>query len=84
LVIQIATDNGWGYTRVLGELKKLGIRNVSRSTVVNILTQAELDPRPKRGRELGTSSSSDTPQCSGLAISSTVFNQYGSRRVPFR
>jgi putative transposase len=50
LVIQIATDNGWGYTRVLGELKKLGIRNVSRSTVVNILNEAGLDPGPKRGQ----------------------------------
>jgi putative transposase len=37
-----------GYTRILGELKKLGIR-VSRSTVVNILKEAGLDPGPKRG-----------------------------------
>src|SRR5207247_1497321 len=48
-VIQIATENGWGYTRVLGELKKLGIRNVSRSTVANILKDAGLDTGPKRG-----------------------------------
>jgi len=50
LVIQIATENGWGYTRILGELKKLGVHNVSRSTVVNILSQAGLDPGPKRGQ----------------------------------
>jgi putative transposase len=48
-VVRIAAENGWGYTRVLGELKKLGIRNVSRSTVVSILTDAGLDPGPKRG-----------------------------------
>ena len=26
LVLRIARDTGWGYTRILGELKKLGIR----------------------------------------------------------
>jgi hypothetical protein len=40
LVIQIATDNAWGSLRVADELRKLGIRNVSRSTVVNILREA--------------------------------------------
>jgi putative transposase len=50
LVLKIARENGWGYTRVLGELKKLGVRNVSRSTVVNILREAGLDPGPKRGK----------------------------------
>jgi hypothetical protein len=49
LIVQIAGDNGWGYTRVLGEVKKLGIHNVSRSTVVNILKEAGIDPGPKRG-----------------------------------
>jgi putative transposase len=34
----------------LGELKKLGVRKISRSTVVNILRQAGLDPGPKRGK----------------------------------
>ena len=32
-----------------GELKKLGIGSVCRSTVVNILKEAGLDPGPKRG-----------------------------------
>jgi putative transposase len=49
LVIRIANENGWGSLRVAGELHKLGIRNVSRSTVVNILRGAGLDPGPKRG-----------------------------------
>ena len=32
------------------ELKKLGIHSISRSTVVNILKEAGLDPGPKRGQ----------------------------------
>jgi len=50
LVLRIAHDTGWGYTRILGELKKLGICSVSRSTVVNILKEAGLDPEPERRR----------------------------------
>jgi putative transposase len=34
LVIKLAKENDWGYTRILGELKKLGM--ICRSTVVNI------------------------------------------------
>jgi putative transposase len=49
LVIQIASENAWGSLRVHGELKKLGIHNISRSTVVNILREANIDPGPKRG-----------------------------------
>jgi putative transposase len=50
LVLRIARETGWGYTRILGELKKLGIRSISRSTVSNILREAGLDPGPKRGQ----------------------------------
>jgi len=35
IIIRLAEENGWGYTRILGELKKLGIRRVCRSTVIN-------------------------------------------------
>jgi len=49
LVVKIAQETGWGYTRILGELKKLGIDYVSRQTVVNILKEAGHDPGPKRG-----------------------------------
>jgi putative transposase len=48
LVLRIARETGWGYTRILGELRKLGIRNVSRSTVVNILREHGLSPGPSR------------------------------------
>ena len=37
LVLKIARKTGWGYARVLGELKKLGIRSVSKTTVANIV-----------------------------------------------
>ena len=49
LVLKLARENHWGYTRILGELKKLGYMAISRQTVVNILKQAGLDPYSKRG-----------------------------------
>jgi putative transposase len=49
LIIKVARETGWGYTRVLGELRKLHIRSVSRNTVKNILKANGLDPGPQRG-----------------------------------
>lgn len=49
LVLKLARENAWGYTRILGELKKLGVAKVSRSTVVNILKEHGLEPGPRRG-----------------------------------
>ena len=49
LVVQMATDSGWGTKRILGELRKLGIRKVSRSTVARILHEHGFEPGPKRG-----------------------------------
>ena len=48
LVLRMARENDWGYTRILGELKKLRIRSLSRNTVKNILKENGLDPAPKR------------------------------------
>jgi putative transposase len=45
----LARENAWGYTRILGELKKLRIRQVSATTVRNILKEAGLEPGPRRG-----------------------------------
>lgn len=45
LVIKIRKESGFGYTRILGELRKLGIR-ISRQTVKNILAEAGLTPEP--------------------------------------
>jgi len=50
LVVLIAQETGWGYTRILGELKKLKVGRVSRQTVKNILVEHGLDPGPKRGK----------------------------------
>ena len=48
LVIRIATESGFGYTRILGELRKLGIKKISRQTVRNILKEAGVEPGPDR------------------------------------
>lgn len=49
LVLKIAQETGWGYTRILGELRKLGIESISRQTVKNYLKQAGYDPGPQTG-----------------------------------
>ena len=49
LVLKIAQETGWGYTRILGELRKLGVNDISRQTVVNILKEQGHDPYSKRG-----------------------------------
>jgi putative transposase len=49
LILLMARENEWGYTRIMGELKKLGITPPSRNTVKNILKGAGLEPGPKRG-----------------------------------
>jgi putative transposase len=48
LVLEIATTTFLGYSRILGELRKLGIKNISRQTVRNILKEAGIEPRPDR------------------------------------
>jgi putative transposase len=49
LILKLARENDWGYTRIMGELKKLGITPPSRNTVKAILKSAGLEPGPKRG-----------------------------------
>jgi putative transposase len=48
LILRMARENDWGYTRIMGELKKLGIKPPSRNTVKKILMSAKLDPGPPR------------------------------------
>ena len=43
LVLKLARENDWGYTRILGELRKLGIKSVSRQTVKVILKENDID-----------------------------------------
>jgi putative transposase len=47
-MLRIAKETGHGYTRILGELKRLGV-NITRQTVKNILHEAGLEPGPNRG-----------------------------------
>lgn len=49
LILKLARENDWGYTRIMGELKKLGITPPSRNTIKNILKEHGLDSGPKRG-----------------------------------
>lgn len=48
LVIQIAKTTSFGYTRIIGELRKLGIKKISRQTVRNILKEEGIQPGPNR------------------------------------
>jgi putative transposase len=48
LIVRLARENSsWGYLRIAGELRKLGVA-VSATTVRNILTNAGLPPAPQR------------------------------------
>jgi putative transposase len=48
LILRLARENSsWGYLRIAGELRKLGIA-VSATSVRNILTNAGLPPAPRR------------------------------------
>lgn len=53
IAIRLARETGWGYRRILGELKKLRIHSISRTTVKNILQKEDIKPSPKRGRDVG-------------------------------
>ncbi len=48
LVLEMTKSPGWGYTRILGELRKLGIMSVSRTTIRNILNEQGIEPSPDR------------------------------------
>lgn len=94
--MRLGRENQWGYTRLLGELRKLGVHTVSRSTVANVLREAGLDPGPKRGegswtefvtRHAATLWASDFVSVRTLTSASVVdlyllfFIHVGSRRV---
>lgn len=48
LVLKIAAETGFGLTRIVGELRKLGIKKISRQTVRNILKEHGVEPSPDR------------------------------------
>ena len=47
IICKMARENMWGYKRIQGELKKLGIK-ISKTSVANILRRNELPPSPER------------------------------------
>jgi hypothetical protein len=48
VILRLARENSsWGYLRIAGELRKLGVA-VSASSVHNILVKAGLPPAPRR------------------------------------
>ncbi|MHC4128191.1 MAG: helix-turn-helix domain-containing protein, partial [Planctomycetota bacterium] len=52
LAARLALENErWGYTRIVGELAKLG-HTVSRSTVRRILKERGIDPAPERSKRM--------------------------------
>ncbi len=51
LVVEIAKLTGFGLTRIIGELRKMGIKKMSRATVRSILTEAGIDPPPDRNND---------------------------------
>ena len=46
--MEIARVTGFGYTRIIGEMRKLGIKGISRQTVRNILKEEGIQPGPDR------------------------------------
>jgi len=53
LVLRLAQENPrWGYTKIAGEMRKLGFRRFGRTTVRRILSQNGLARSPCRRREL--------------------------------
>lgn len=48
LVVRLARENTWGYGRIVGELRKLRVQCVGRTTVRKILQEEGVSPSPKR------------------------------------
>ena len=62
LIVRLARENsGWGYVRIVGELRKLGI-GVSETSVRNILAQAGLPLAPAASRRTRIAATSRRPE----------------------
>ena len=95
LIVRLARENAtWGYVRITGELRKLGIE-VSPSLVRNVLIAAGVPPAPQRGR-LGWRSflrqhAASTMACDFFTVDTVllrrlyvlVFIRIGTRRIEY-
>ena len=54
LVLQIGCTTNFGYSRIVGELRKLGLRKISRQTVRRILKEEGIEPGPNRSSDSWT------------------------------
>jgi len=79
-VVQIAKETGWGHSRIVGELKELGVGRISRQTIKNILVEHGLDPGPTRGRGNWSEVQSIQPTRCGNATSSASASGPGRDR----
>jgi putative transposase len=95
LVVRLVRENtSWGYVRIVGELRRLGI-DVSATLVRNILTAAGVPPAPERDRLSGRlflrQHAATTLACDFLTVDTVllrrlyvlVFICVGSRRIEY-
>jgi putative transposase len=95
LVLRLARENNsWGYLRIVGELRKLGI-NVSATLVRNVLRAAGVPPAPRRGqldwRSFLRQHAATTLACDFLTVDTAslrrlyvlVFICIGTRRIEY-
>ena len=95
LVLRLARENvSWGYVRIVGELRKLGI-DVSATLVRNVLRASGVPPAPQRGeldwRSFLRQQAATTLACDFLSVDTVllrrlyvlVFICIGSRRIEY-
>jgi putative transposase len=80
LVLRLARENPrWGYQRICGELKKLGV-SVSPSTVRRLLARAGLGPAPRRSgprwREFLRTQATSIIACDFFTVETALLRRY--------
>ena len=88
LILRLARENtGWGYLRIVGELRKLGI-DVSATLVRNVLRAAGVPPAPKRDRLAWRSfprqRAATTLACDFLTVDTVSLRRVRARVHPHR
>lgn len=95
LIVRLARENsGWGYVRIVGELRKLRI-DVSATLVRNVLMAAGVPPAPQRGqldwRSFLRQHAATTLACDFLTVDTVLLRRLyvlaficiGSRRIEY-